>query len=310
MADTTFSYPAGEPVIVTTRVFEAPRELVWAACTEAGHMANWWGPHRYTNTVLEMDARPGGRWRVDQAGADGKVFRFFGEFREVVRPERLVLTFDFEGNPGGEMVETHTFEAVGSGTRLTTVSRFASVADRDGMAASGMEGGARESYERLDELLAALQAEGNGIAGEREMVVTRLLDAPRALVFDTWTDPAHLSEWWGPNGFTTTVRSMEVRPGGESRYTMHGPDGTDWPNLVRYREVTRPERLVYQHGSPEQPAMFHVTVSFDDADGGGTRLTLRSLFPTAEALQAVMKFGALEGGKQTLARLAAHLAQR
>src|SRR6185295_5695856 len=101
------------------------------------------GPRRYTNTVREMDVRPGGRWAMDQASADGKVFRFFGEFREVVRPERLVLTFDFEGNPGGEMVETHTFEPVGSGTRLTTVSRFASVADRDGMRDSGMEGGAR-----------------------------------------------------------------------------------------------------------------------------------------------------------------------
>jgi uncharacterized protein YndB with AHSA1/START domain len=307
MADTSFTYPAGEPIMVTTRVFDAPRELVWAACTEAEHMARWWGPRRYIAEVREMDARPGGRWAVDHHSPDGKVFRFSGVFREVVRPERLVLTFTFEGNPGDEVVETHTFEPVGEGTRLTTVSRFASVADRDGMKASGMEGGARESYERLDELLAELQAGGTACVTEREMIVSRVYDAPRELVFDTWTDPEHLGEWWGPNGFRTTVHSMDVRPGGVSRYMMHGPDGTDYPNHVRYEQVVRPERLVYSHGSDDEPDMFHVTVTFDDA-GGGTRLTLRSLFPTPEALAARMKFGALEGGRQTLARLADYLA--
>ena len=308
MSETTFTYPADEPIIVTTRVFDAPRELVWQACTEAKHMARWWGPRRYTNDVLEMDARPGGAWRIDQTSADGKVYRFSGEFREVVEPERLVLTFTFEGMQGPPMVETHTFEAVEGGTRLTTVSRFDSVASREGMRASGMEDGARESYERLAELLASLQGDATGHTTEREMIVTRLFDAPRELVFDAWTDPEHLGEWWGPIGFTTTVHSMDVRPGGVSRYMMHGPDGTDYPNRVAYEQVVRPGRLVYSHGSDERPDQFHVTVTFDD-EGGKTRLTLRSLFPTAEALAAVMKFGAVEGGKQTLARLAEYLAK-
>ena len=311
MSDTTFTYPGDEPIIVTTRVFDAPRELVWEACTRPEHMARWWGPRGYTSDVREMDARPGGAWRIDQKTPDGKVYRFYGQFLEMVEPERLVLTFAFEGMSDAEpVVETHTFEVAGSGTRLTTVSRFASIAGRDGMRASGREGGARESYERLDELLASLQqGEATGHVTEREMIVSRLFDAPRELVFDAWTDPEHLGEWWGPNGFTTTVHSMDVRPGGVSRYMMHGPDGTDWPNGVAYEEVVRPGRLVYSHGSDDKPDQFHVTVTFDDV-GGKTRLTLRSLFPTPEALQAVMKFGAIEGGKQTLTRLAEYLAKR
>lgn len=308
MSETTFTYPADEPIMVITRVFQAPRELVWEACTRPEHMARWWGPRKFTNEVLEMDARPGGAWRIDQKSADGQVFRFFGTFLELAEPEKLVLTFNFEGNPGAEVVETHTFESVDGGTRLSTVSRFARIEDRNGMRDAGMEGGARESYERLDELLAELQDGGaTARATDREMIITRVYDAPRELVFDAWTDPGHMSGWWGPNGFRTTVHAHDLRVGGEARYTMHGPDGTDWPNLQQYEEVSPPSRLVYAHGSPEQPGMFHVTVTFDD-EGGKTRITLRSLFPSAEALQAVMQFGAIEGGRNTLDRFAAHLA--
>jgi uncharacterized protein YndB with AHSA1/START domain len=157
---TTFDAPAGEPVIVMSRTFAAPRELVWRAFTEPEHVARWWGPRRYTNRVLEMDVRPGGRWRVEQEGTDGAVHRFKGVYREVVEPERLVKTFIYEDDAGTledrPVVETHTFEERDGATKLTIVSRFGSLADRDWMAASGMEGGARESLDRLAELLETL----------------------------------------------------------------------------------------------------------------------------------------------------------
>ena len=160
MSPTTFDMPAGEPVIVMSRTFNAPRELVWRAYTEPEHVANWWGPRRYVNRVLEMDVRPGGRWRVEQRGEDGRVHRFKGVYHEVVRPERLVNTFIYEDDAGTyedrPVVETHTFDERDGRTTLTTVSRFGSLADRDGMAASGMEEGARESLDRLAELLATL----------------------------------------------------------------------------------------------------------------------------------------------------------
>ncbi|MBW3628767.1 MAG: SRPBCC domain-containing protein, partial [Gemmatimonadetes bacterium] len=99
---------------------------------------------------------------------------------------------------------------------------------------------------------------------DREIVMTRVFDAPRELVFDAWTDPAHVAEWYGPNGFSLTVHEMDVRPGGTWRFIMHGPDGTDYPNRIVYREVVRPERLEYDHGGDQDddPARFQVTVTF------------------------------------------------
>jgi uncharacterized protein YndB with AHSA1/START domain len=145
---------------------------------------------------------------------------------------------------------------------------------------------------------------------DREVVITRLFDAPRDTVFSVWTDPAQVGIWWGPTGFTTTTHEMDVRPGGFWRYTMHGPDGRDWPNWIAYSEVARPERLVYAHGGSREEAEFHVTVTFDEEDGK-TRLTMRSLFPTAEARDFVVReHKAVEGGNQTLDRLAEYLRAR
>ena len=146
---------------------------------------------------------------------------------------------------------------------------------------------------------------------DRTITQHRIFDAPQELVWNAWTDPRHVDRWWGPNGFTTTTTEMEVRPGGLWRFTMHGPDGTDWPNLVTFIEVVEPERLVYDHGDGGVSGRpdFHVTVTFTDHAGTRTELTMESVFPTVEAAEAVKKFGAEELGKQTLARLAEYLLQ-
>lgn len=143
------------------------------------------------------------------------------------------------------------------------------------------------------------------VSADREMFVTRLIDAPRELVFAAFTDSDHISEWWGPNGFTTTTYEMDVRPGGQWLFTMHGPDGTDYPNRIRYREVRPPEYLTYDHdegegGDPLQA--FKTTVTIESEDGK-TRVTLRLVLASAEQREKLVKFGAIEGGNQTLARL-------
>jgi uncharacterized protein YndB with AHSA1/START domain len=139
---------------------------------------------------------------------------------------------------------------------------------------------------------------------DREIVLSREYDAPRELVFDAWTDPRQVVEWWGPDGFRTTIHEMDVRPGGAWRFIMHGPDGVDYPNEIIFHEVVRPARLAYSHGPVPK---FEVTVLFE-VNGDRTKLTLRSLFPTAEDLKRVVEqFGAIEGGKQHLARLDAFL---
>jgi uncharacterized protein YndB with AHSA1/START domain len=143
---------------------------------------------------------------------------------------------------------------------------------------------------------------------DRELVMTRDFDAPRDLVFQAWTDPAHLPQWFGPNGFSLTVHEIDVRPGGMWRFIMHGPDGTDYSNRVVYQEIVRPERLVYLHGEDvdDDPGAFHVTVRFEEVDGR-TRMTQKILFNTAAQREGVVAFGAVELGKQTMERLAAHL---
>jgi uncharacterized protein YndB with AHSA1/START domain len=143
---------------------------------------------------------------------------------------------------------------------------------------------------------------------DREIVTTRVIDAPPALVFEAWTDPRHVAHWFGPDGFVTTTESMDVRPGGRWVFTMRGPDGTVWPNVVTYEEIAPPSRLVYRHGDHENPDMFHATVTFEE-QGGRTALTLRTVFPTAAAREFVVRErGAVEGGRQTIARLAAYVA--
>jgi uncharacterized protein YndB with AHSA1/START domain len=144
---------------------------------------------------------------------------------------------------------------------------------------------------------------------DRELVFTRLLDAPRELVFKIWTDPAHLIQWYGPKGFVTSVYEMDVRPGGVWRLTMRGPDGTDYKNRIVFVEVKKFERLVYKHVPEEgsEPVTFETTVTFAD-EQGKTRLTLRMLFPSLEEREYVVKkHGAVEGCNQMFGKLAQYL---
>jgi uncharacterized protein YndB with AHSA1/START domain len=145
----------------------------------------------------------------------------------------------------------------------------------------------------------------------RELVIPRVFDAPRHLVFKAWIDPKQVAQWWGPHGFTITTHEMDVRPGGVWRYTMHGPDGVDYDNKIVYTEIVEPERLVYSHGSGEEdePGQFQVTATFAE-EGNKTRLTMQMLFASAaDRDKAVEEFGAVEGANQTLDRLEEHLAK-
>lgn len=139
--------------IVMTRVFDAPRELVFKAYTDPAVIPHWWGPRRYTTVVDKMDMRAGGAWRFVSRDADGNEFGFHGEYREAVPPERIVQTFEFEGMPGHVSVETLTLVERSGKTTLTVRSVFDSVEDRDGTLQSGMEEGLAETWERLAEYL-------------------------------------------------------------------------------------------------------------------------------------------------------------
>ena len=143
---------------------------------------------------------------------------------------------------------------------------------------------------------------------QRELVITRVLDAPRELVFEAWSDPKHLPQWFGPAGFRIESKEIDVRVGGLWRFDMIAPDGTRFPNRMRFRRIEAPRLIEIDHGSDkdEDPGMFRVTVTFD-AHGEKTVLTLRQLHPTAAQRETVISFGAVELGYQTLDKLAQHV---
>jgi uncharacterized protein YndB with AHSA1/START domain len=136
-----------------TRAFDAPRAVVFDAFINPDAIPQWWGPRYLTTTVETMQVKAGGQWRFVQRDADGNTYAFHGVYHSVNAPEQIVYTFEFEGMPGHVVLETITFEEYDGKTKITDQSVFQSVADRDGMVQSGMEEGARESMERLDELL-------------------------------------------------------------------------------------------------------------------------------------------------------------
>lgn len=152
----TITAEPGLPFIDGTREFDAPLSAVWRAHTEPALLSQWMGPRRYQVEDMQFEPRTGGTWAFTHRGDDGTAFRFHGVLHSVEEHRSITRTFEFEGWPGQVSLETLVFEDLGDRTRLRAHSVFQSVADRDGMVASGMEGGMTEGYERLDELLGAL----------------------------------------------------------------------------------------------------------------------------------------------------------
>ena len=146
---------------------------------------------------------------------------------------------------------------------------------------------------------------------DREIVISRVIGAPRELVFEAFTEVRHLSRWWGPEGFSTTTRSFAFRVGGEWDFVMHGPDGTDYQEWITWREIVPPERIALLHGEcRDDPNAFESVLAFEPA-GDGTRIVMRTVFPSRELRdEAVEKYHAIEGGEQTLRNLAAYVADQ
>jgi len=311
-----------EPVLVITRVFDAPGELVFKAWTESEHLKRWWGPKGFTMGVSKLDLRTGGVFLYSVRSPDGH--EMWGKFvyREMVAPERLVFVNSFSDEEGNavrhplsqtwplEILNTLTFAEHEGRTALTMrgVPLSATEAERKTFEAGrdSVQKGFAGTFDQLTDYLAKIQTD----TADREIVMTRLFDAPRELVFKAWTDPEHVAQWWGPNGFTNTIHEMDVRPGGVWRFVMHGPDSVDYKNKIIYLEIVKPERLVYSHGADDggEPEQFHVTVTFAE-QGGKTHLTMRTLFESAAERNKTVEFGAIELGNQSLARLEEHLAK-
>jgi uncharacterized protein YndB with AHSA1/START domain len=154
------------------------------------------------------------------------------------------------------------------------------------------------------------EAPAQSATADREIVISAVIGAPRELVFEAFTEVRHLSRWWGPEGFTTTTRAFEFRVDGEWDFVMHGPDGTDYQELIFWTEIAPPERIALLHGeSRGDPDAFESVLTFAP-DGAVTRIEMRTVFPTKGLRdEAVEKYHAIEGGQQTLSKLAVYVTE-
>ena len=290
--------------IMLTRVFDAPRRLVFEAWTKPEHLVHWFGRRGWTLPVCTVDLRVGGAWRFVMREAACKDVGMRGVYREIVPYERLASTESFDDYPG-ESLNTMTFSEKDGKTTLTTSVLYPSKEVRDAVIEMGMEQGAGETLDRLSEHLATLDEPSP------ELVVTRVFDAPRHLVFRAWTDRSQLQRWWGPKGFTNPVCEVDVRPGGAIRIDMRAPDGIVYPMTGTFLDIVEPERLVFissalnSYGEP----MFEIlnTVTFAD-EAGKTRLTVHASVSKAKPEAARHLAGMEMGWSMSLDRLAKEIA--
>jgi uncharacterized protein YndB with AHSA1/START domain len=285
--------------VTITRMLDAPADLVFRAWTEGEHLAKWYAPEGFGVARAESDAREGGAFTIVMRGLDGAEYPLWGTYTEFDPPTKLIASATAagpDGTPALDSVTTVTLVDHDGKTEMTVHEKASALTPEAGPMLAGMEVGLLQTLRKLDDVVTG--------AVDRSIVLSRMLEAPRERVFELWTSPEHLANWWGPNGFTLTTHEANIRPGGSWRFTMHGPDGTDYPNVIRYEEVRAPELITFVHGDDvgEMPP-FRGTITFD-AFQGITILTMRTVFQTTDELQRqVEQVGAIEGGNQTLDRL-------
>lgn len=298
--------------VVIERVFDAPRERVFEMFTTAAHLQKWWGPKMVGVSVAEFEARPGGRILLGERGPDGATLYIAGVVREIERPSRVVIAIHFADEKSvrvpppplsslpssweGEIVAAVAFAAEGQRTRVTIRQSLSSVTAEWGEMARAGWGQA------LDKL-------GHAIAddltvtpvGDREIVMRRTFNAPRALVYEALTDPKHVKRWWGPRMYGPVSAVGEFRAGGRYRYAQQGPDG-EVAFSGEIREAS-PERIVYTEEFEAMPGHAAINTVTLDERGGKTFLTLRSVYQSREDRDAVIGSGMEWGARLSYLQL-------
>lgn len=292
--------------IVISRDYDAPRELIWKAWTQPEHVAQWWGPDGFTTTIHEMDLRPGGVWKLTMHGPDGTEYPNKSVFKEVVELEKIVFSHGggkVDG-PGASFEATWTFETIGNKTRLTGRMVFPTAEARDRVIKeyNAVEGG-KQTLGRLAKYLPTMTGANSS---SREVTIEHTLDAPRTLVWEVWSNAEHVSQWWGPRGFTIPECQIDFRVGGTMRYVMRGPDGTDYPFVGVYNVIDEPHRIVMTGKiDPDSGQDLVTTVEFTES-GGQTTVKIRQTVPVVEEYAR----GQVQGWTETLERLAEFVASQ
>jgi uncharacterized protein YndB with AHSA1/START domain len=290
--------------IVITRVFDACNELVFDAWTNPNHLVHWFGPNGFTTTIQKMDVRPGGEWRLVMRGPDGRDYHNRIVYLAVERPARIV--YRHEPEPGSEPVTfetTVTFAEHEGKTLLTLCMVFptAELRDENVRKYGSIEGG-KQTLGRLADYLAGSSSL------EREIVITRVFDAPRETVFAAWTDPKQLQKWWGPKDFTNPVCECDARVGGKWHIVMRQWTGAEYPCGGVYREVTPPARLTFTNNATDPAGNVVIEgftqVDFAEHEGGKTLLTLTTRAKVLDEKMLAALAGMHTGWSQSLDKLA------
>jgi uncharacterized protein YndB with AHSA1/START domain len=283
---------------VIERVFEAPVELVWRAITTKEDMARWYFD------LEEFKPEKGFEFRFS-VDHEGFTYCHHCKVTEAVHQKKISYTWRYEGYEGDSLVTFELFPENGK-TKLKLTHQGLETFPK-------LPSFARHNFVRGWTMLIGSSLKDFVENMDREIVISRVVKAPPELVWEAMTNPKHVVNWWGPRGFTDTIEEMDVRPGGVWKHTMHGPDGTAYPNMTVFKEVVKPERIVYslEGGRSGGPGVSFVsTWTFDALKDGSTRVTIRMVFPSTEKRDFVVKeFGAIEGGKQTLERLDEYLSK-
>ena len=312
---------SSDRVIVISREFHAPRELVWEAMTKPEHVVNWWGPRGFSTTIEVMDFRVGGVWKHVMRGPDGAKYPNKSIFKEIVKPERIVFSHGggCEEGPGASFQATWNFEALAADTtRVTARMVFPSATERDFVVKEfGATEGGQQTLMRLGEFLAGQLCP--------PFVITREFSAPRELVWKAWTEREQMMQWFGPKGCTIPVAKMDFRVDGEFHYCMRMPDGNEMWGKWIFREIVAPEKIVLANsfadkdGNIKRPpfpgawSLQMLTETTFSENDGKTTITLKwfPLDATAEEIEhfKAMRGSFAQGWKGTFDQLADYLAR-
>ncbi|MFO0762329.1 MAG: SRPBCC family protein [Byssovorax sp.] len=287
--------PVNDNELVVSRLFDAPPELVFSAWTDPRHLLVWFGPKGFTLTTESFSFKEGGAWVYTMHGM-GKDWPNYMRFTRIVPGARIELNHGT--SPDDIWFDTViTFTREGEGTRLVLKQTHPTAEKAAEARKYAVEGG-NSTLERLAEYLPAMD-------DARHLVIERVFDAPRELVYAAFTKAEHLARWWGPKGFSLTVKSLDVRPGGRFHYAGESPTGQVMWGVFDYLEVVPNERLVYTNSfsdeaggitrhpmAPTWPAFLLNRVSFLD-EGKGTKVVLRG-FPLGATAEEIAMF---EGAK-------------
>jgi uncharacterized protein YndB with AHSA1/START domain len=274
---------AASKEMVLTRLFHAPRELVFRAFTEPEQLARWWGPRGWGAPRCEFDARPGGKIHIDMAGpAEWGVMPMGGTVHEVLAPERLVFTSrafgDDEQGWQLEVRNTLTFTEHDGGTLLRLQAVVTKATPEAGGALAGMELGWEQSLDKLAEVLAVPQDRRDDLEitlpAETEIRITRTFKAPPELLYAVCTEPQHLQHWWGGGMLQVVACESDLRVGGGYRYVLRDPDGTELVFRGTYLELLPGQRQVQTFVFEPFPDAEAVETASYEAVPGGTRLTV------------------------------------